>query len=100
MAAALEYHFIYDVLAHLGEGLQQDPTNNWHLKLTPITLKEKKRFEGFLEQKAASASSQSKKEAEQFQEEIKKRLRLVTMIGGQIYKRISDKVNSAKAAAK
>lgn len=94
IAAPLEFHFLNSVLLGLKEGIKKDESRPWHFSLTAVTPREKKRLESFLDQKKTQ-SSQNKKEAEVYQEEIKKRLKLVTMIGGQIFKRISDRMNAA-----
>jgi hypothetical protein len=84
-------------MAGLSAAFVPEKASAWHWRLTPLSTREKKRFDSFLEEKKVQ-KAQNKKESEIYQEEIKKRLKLVTMIGGQIYKRISDRMNSKQAA--
>lgn len=87
------------VINGLNQGVKPDAARPWHLSVSAVTAREKKRIDSFLEQKKTQ-SGQNKKEVEVYREEIKKRLKLVTMIGGQIFKRISDRIASAKLSDK
>lgn len=64
------------------------------MKLSQSAVPVQKKFDCYLAYKK-SQSALTKKDEEHYQKEIEKKLKMISMIGGQIYKRITDR-SSAK----
>lgn len=92
----MEFHHISSILDTLTKSLNPNAVTTWKIVLPPVSSKCQKDFEEFLAFKKEALAAQAKKEDEEYQKEIKKRLKLVTMIGGQIYKRIADRKMTLK----
>lgn len=92
MMSPLEFIFLLNVLRELDDGVKLADKKSRIVKVigqSPIQLK---RYQKFLEDRAKQQESKSKKVVDRYQEEVKNKIKLVSMIGGQIYKRISDRV--------
>jgi hypothetical protein len=86
---------LLDLLDTLTQALTVSDKDTWHVTLRSSSTAVSKRFEAYLDFRK-SQIGQSKKDQEHYQQAILKRLKMVSMIGGQLYKRIIERSNSKK----
>lgn len=90
----LDYHFLCSVLTNLEQATRSHTKCSSVQVLTPSAAKEAKRLEKFLEEKKKAQDPKNKKVTEKYQDEVKNKLKLINMIGGQVYRRIADRMKT------
>ena len=88
----LDFHFIADVLDSLEAGLAPHKEHRNVVVLREVAAAEKKRIKAYLEEKKAKAADKTSAENKKYQDELKSKIKLISMIGGNVYKKIVDKL--------
>jgi UvrD/REP helicase N-terminal domain len=94
VSSPIEYIFLADIVSRLRQSIRQKegyPSTVLHIEGT--AEHQSKRLEQFLQEKKRYASTRAVKGA-QYQADIKAKLKMISMIGGQVYKQIIEKNKS------
>jgi hypothetical protein len=57
-----------------------------------VAATQKKRIKTFLEEKKAKTADKTSAEHKKYQDELKSKIKLISMIGGNVYKKIVEKL--------
>jgi hypothetical protein len=90
----LDYNFLYSILDNIDAGRVIDDRCDNIIRIHSVALKEKKRLDTYIEDKRKQMDSKSKREVDRLQDEVKNRLKLISMVGGQVYWRIANRLKN------
>jgi hypothetical protein len=81
-----------DVLDSLDSGLGPHQEHRDVVVLREVATAQKKRIKAYLEEKKSKSADKSSAENKKYQDELKSKIKLISMIGGNVYKKIVDKM--------